>query len=175
MKKTLLIIVLVLAVVSLVIWQSKAKVETATNFEECARLAGQVMESYPRKCAIGGKTFVENIGNELEKMDLIVLNSPRPNEIIKSPLVIKGQARGNWFFEASFPVMLTDWDGLIIAQGIAKAEGEWMTTEFVPFTATLNFENPKYKNNGTLILKKDNASGLPEHDDALEIPVFFGK
>ena len=26
---------------------------------------------------------------------------------------------------------------------------------------------------GSLILKKDNPSGMPEHDDALEIPIFF--
>ncbi|MDO8590715.1 MAG: Gmad2 immunoglobulin-like domain-containing protein, partial [bacterium] len=86
-------------------------------------------------------------------------------------------ARGNWFFEASFPVMLTDWDGRIIAQGIATAKSEWMTTEFVPFEATLNFTVDKnaYSNRGALILQKDNPSGLPEYDDALEIPVMFAE
>lgn len=116
---------------------------------------------------------VENLGNSLEKSDLIRLDTPKPNTAIESPLVLKGVARGNWFFEASFPVVLTDWDGLIIAEGFATAQGEWMTTEFVPFTATLKFTKPAYKNNGSLILKKDNASGLPEHDDALEIPILF--
>jgi hypothetical protein len=48
-----------------------------------------------------------------------------------------------------------------------------MTADFVPFTATLNFTKPSYGNNGFLILKKDNPSGLPEHDDALEIQVKF--
>ena len=105
----------------------------------------------------------------------IYLITPQPNEVIKSPLIIKGEARGNWFFEGSFPVMLTNWDGLIIAEGIAKAQGDWMTTEFVPFTATLEFKTPTYKNNGSLILKKDNPSVLPEHDAALEIPVLFSK
>lgn len=118
---------------------------------------------------------IQYFGNELEKKNLVNLTTPRPNEVIKSPLTIKGQARGNWFFEGSFPVILTDWDGLIIAQGIATAEGEWMTTEFVPFSATLEFKTPVYKNNGNLILKKDNPSGLPEHDDALEIPILFAQ
>ncbi|MCK5466500.1 hypothetical protein KAI56_03330, partial [Candidatus Parcubacteria bacterium] len=78
-------------------------------------------------------------------------------------------------FEGDFPVVLTDWDGLIIGEGIAVAQSEWMTEEFVPFTAEIKFEVPEYKNNGTLILQKDNPSGLPENDDALEMPVFFEK
>jgi len=153
MKKTLLIIIAVLIVAGLgIIWQLKSK--------QSVKVSG------------------ENIGNELEKQDLIRLTNPQPNDIIKSPLVITGEARGSWFFEASFPVILTDWDGLIIAQGVAKAQSEWMTEDFVPFTATLLFKNPAYpknKNNGSLILKKDNPSGLPAHNDALEISILFGQ
>jgi hypothetical protein len=118
----------------------------------------------------------ENTGNENEKKDLIRITAPRPNGVITSPLKITGEARGNWFFEASFPIVVTDWNGLILGEGYATAQGEWMTTEFVPFTATLKFKNPNSNNkNGTLILKKDNPSGLLEHDDALEIPIVFGK
>lgn len=143
------------------------------SFEECVSAGGPIMKSYPRQCRYENKTYVENIGNELEKIDFIKLETPRPNEEIKSPLVIKGQARGSWFFEASFPVFLTDWDGKIIAQGIASAKSDWMTTEFVPFEATLTFSADKnvYSNKGSLILKKDNPSGLSQNDDALEIPV----
>lgn len=145
------------------------------SFEDCVSVGGPVMESYPRQCQYGDKTYTENIGNELEKINLINLETPRPNEKISSPLIIKGQARGSWFFEASFPVYLTDWDGKIIAQGIASAKSDWMTTEFVPFEATLTFTADKnvYSNRGSLILKKDNPSGLPQNDDALEIPVMI--
>ena len=109
------------------------------------------------------------------KDDLIRLDTPRPGQIIKSPLTITGEARGNWFFEASFPVFLVNWDGLIIAQGIATAKSDWMTTEYVPFEAILNFTIDKntYSNRGWLILKKDNPSGLPANDNALEIPIFY--
>jgi len=105
--------------------------------------------------------------------DVITVSSPLPEDKITSPLIIKGEARGTWYFEGSFPVVLTDWDGLIIAQGIATAEGEWMTTDFVPFTSTLNFTKPSYGATGSLILKKDNPSDLRQYDDALEIPVKF--
>lgn len=97
----------------------------------------------------------------------------KEGDAITSPLVITGEARGPWFFEASFPVILTDWDGLIIAEGYAQAEGEWMTETFVPFKSTLTFTKPAYGERGTLILKKDNPSGLPENDAALEITVKF--
>ena len=113
--------------------------------------------------------------NEPIKESLIQVEYPLPNQIISSPLVIKGKARGNWFFEASFPVVLTNWDGLIIAQGVAQAKSDWMTTDFVPFEATLTFTVDKnaYSNKGALTLRKDNPSGLSKNDDSLEIPVVF--
>jgi hypothetical protein len=105
--------------------------------------------------------------------DLIELDSPKPGASITSPLKVTGRARGTWFFEATFPVILTNWDGEIIAEGFATAEGEWMTENYVPFSADLHFRQPDYGKQGTLILKKANASGLPENDDALEITVSF--
>jgi len=109
--------------------------------------------------------------------NVIRLVSPQPGEVISAPLTLRGEARGNWFFEASFPVTLTDWNGLIIAEGIATARGDWMTTEYVPFEAVLEYERPNdigdFSRRGSLILQKDNPSGLPENSDALEITIFF--
>ena len=179
MKKTLpvFIIVLIIAVFGVMWWLAKdeAPKPVVTSFEECVEAGNPVMESYPRQCRGDDQIFTENIGNELEKTDLIQVDYPRPNQTISSPLTITGEARGSWYFEASFPVILTDWDGLIIAQGIATAKDDWMTTDFVPFEATLTFAADKnvYSNKGSLILKKDNPSGLAENDDALEIPVVF--
>ncbi len=109
------------------------------------------------------------------KADLIVMETPIRDRVITSPVTIIGDARGTWFFEASFPITIVDWNGLIIGQGIAHAQSDWMTEEFVPFTATVEFTvatDTPYRR-GAIILKKDNPSGLPEHDDALEIPVKF--
>ena len=143
------------------------------NFEECVSAGYPVLESYPRQCKTPeGKTFTEDIGNELEKSDLIKVNTPRPNQAIQSPIVIEGEARGLWFFEASFPVKLLDGNGNLIATTIAQAQGDWMTEDFVPFEAELYFELPVTEK-GTLILEKDNPSGLPENADELRIPVKF--
>lgn len=145
------------------------------DFNSCVAAGNPVMESYPRQCRDPQSVdvFVEDVGNVLEVLDLIQLSTPLPGEEISSPLVIKGQARGTWFFEASFPIVLVNWDGLIIADGIATATDDWMTEEFVPFTATLEFIKPDYSNRGALILQKDNPSGLSENDNALEVPILF--
>ena len=114
----------------------------------------------------------EDTGNELEKQNLIRVQKPRPNETIQSPLEIKGEARGHWFFEASFPVKLLDSEGQVLATGIAQALSDWMTEDFVLFEVKIEFQKPKTKK-GLLILEKDNPSGLPENADELRIPVRF--
>lgn len=115
-----------------------------------------------------------------EHKDLIVLESPAPMSIVSSPLKISGRNRGNWMFEGSFPVTITDWDGRIIGEKYAElAPGEetWMTTEFVNFVGEIPFTTPEnigeFSRRGWLILQKDNPTGLPEFDDAVEIPILF--
>ena len=109
------------------------------------------------------------------KEDFIIVNSPKLGESVSSPLNISGMARGTWFFEASFPVVLTDWDGLIIGTAIVQTSENWMTEEMIPFNAILEFDDEveRYSSLGNLILKKDNPSGLPEYEDALEFPVYL--
>ena len=147
-------------------------VRVITNFEECVAAGNPVMESYPRQCRVGNQNFTEYIGNELEKTDLIIIDSPRPNAVITSPLEVSGQARGYWYFEASFPVKLLDSDGNVLAQIPAQAQGEWMTENFVPYKATLEFTAPA-TDTGTLVLEKDNPSDLPQNADSLIVPVKF--
>lgn len=107
-----------------------------------------------------------------DKSNLIVVDTPTPGAVVNSPLNIKGRARGYWYFEASFPIRLLDADGNLLTIKPAQAEGEWMTEEFVPFSLNLEFEPPK-TDTGTLILEKDNPSGLPEYADELRIPIRF--
>lgn len=107
--------------------------------------------------------------------DLIVIDAPLPGSTVTNPVKVTGKARGAWFFEGSFPVVVVNWDGLIIGEGVATAEGEWMTEDFVPFSGTIFYTlapGTPY-DRGALIFKKDNPSGLPEHDDAREVPIFF--
>lgn len=178
MKKLIVIILIIIILAGIFIFQDtfKAKKNSLVfDFYSCVEAGNIIMESYPRQCqnSQNGEVFTEGVGNVFEVQDLIQLTAPLPNEEIFSPLLIKGKARGTWFFEASFPVVLVNWDGLIIAEGYATAQDDWMTEEFVSFEATLEFIKPEYSNRGALILQKDNPSGLPENDNALEIPILF--
>jgi len=145
------------------------------DFDSCIAAGYPVMESYPRQCQDStGNTFIEHIGNELELMDMIRINNPKPNQSITSPLTISGEARGMWFFEASFPVKLVATHGKVLSRGVAQAQGDWMTEAFVPFEAILVF-NPGEAESGTLILRKDNPSSLPENEQELIVPVYFAE
>lgn len=145
------------------------------DFASCVKSGGSILESYPRQCkSSDGQSFTEYIGNELEKLDLIKISYPRPNDAIESPVTITGQARGYWFFEASFPIRIYDANGKELGWTIAEAQDEWMTEDFVSFEAKLVFDKPTTET-GLLVLEKDNPSGLPEKDDKLEVPVIFGK
>ena len=152
------------------------KIEQKTkinSFKECVKENNVIMESYPRQCrTLDGQTFTEDIGNELSRSDMITIDFPRPNDIIKSPLEIKGHARGLWFFEGSFPIKLVDDENNVLAHSFSKTENDWMTEEFIPFSAFLEFDDQKISS-GKLILEKSNPSGMKEHDDALVVPVKF--
>ncbi len=150
-------------------------VSGVSSFEECLAAGYPILESYPRQCRTpDSRTFAEDIGNELEKTDLIRIDFPRPNQIIQSPLVIEGEARGFWFFEADFPIKLFDGNGQLLALAIAHSREDWMTEGFVPFEAEIVFDRPVTEK-GTLVLEKDNPSGLPENADELRLPVKFGE
>ena len=105
--------------------------------------------------------------------DLITVTSPLPQKKITSPLLITGKARGNWYFEASAPFQLKDAAGKVIAQGHVDAQGDWMTTDFVPFMASTTFPAQPEGSIGALILMNDNPSGDPAKQKELNIPVVF--
>lgn len=90
---------------------------------------------------------------------------------IKSPLVILGEAAG-WYFEASFPVKITDGNGNILSAGPAQAKSDWMTTEFVPFEANLEFKSSPTET-GFVILEADDPSGLNQDVEYIKIPIVF--
>jgi len=165
MRKALIIVLIVAALIGLV-WG-------AIFYWQNLRGVGPAIKSPPENIAQNISQTDDN--KNKDKSDLIRVENPKPDVLIQSPLVVNGEARGYWFFEASFPIVLLDGNGKELAQGIAQAKSDWMTENFVPFEAEIQFANPATVN-GMLILKKDNPSGLPEHDDELDIPVkFFGE
>lgn len=190
MKKNYLLVFVILVIcllISLVLFSnrifSKNKVDVIKSknilsFEDCLTAGYIVQKTLPRRCITPqGISYTEEVANNevnnnYSDTDLIKVTEPKTNQVITSPVTIKGEARGQWFFEASFPVSIVDSNGTILVQTPAQAKGEWMTEDFVPFEVTLSFPIPE-TTSGTIILQKDNPSGLPEHNNKIEIPVLF--
>ena len=129
---------------------------------------------------------IENmeVATPLVYKDLVKILNLKANDTVTSTFVVMGEARGYWYFEASFPIELWSKDGKILASGIGQAQGEWMTENFVPFKTTLTVgldyngspmggATSSYSGPATLILHKDNPSGLPENEDSFEVPIFM--
>lgn len=157
------------------------------SFESCAQAGYPIMESYPARCAVpGGRTFTQptpmltpsSIAIPSPTLtppsnsaaNLIQVTSPTRGAQVSSPISIRGQARGPWYFEASFPVAFEDAQGNVLTQTPAEAQGEWMTEAWVPFEATLTLPT-SFTGPGTIVLEKSNPSGLPEHAATYRIPV----
>ena len=85
MKKLIFIVILIIILgISVTInWQyinyKNKKLSAVSNFESCVAKGNAVLESYPRQCRTpDGKTFTEDIGNELEKKNLIRIENRVP-------------------------------------------------------------------------------------------------
>lgn len=180
--------VILAAIVIVLFWYMKrdASYVAVASFEECVKAGYQVIQTSPEQCRTpDGSSYTRAASAPTstatstgissfpaDNSDLIRAVNVSPNQQITSPLTVRGEARGNWYFEASFPMELRDGNGKLIVQAPAQAIGEWMTAEFVPFSSTLTFAKPSTAT-GTLILHNDNPSGLPENDRWISIPVQF--
>ena len=196
----ILLIVSAIAVASFAILTSNqvATPSYVTSFADCVNSGQAVQAGSPRTCrSKSGTVYIEKLvvpepapvppptvhastseevptpkATTTDMTSMIVITSPAAKAKVSSPLSVEGKARGNWYFEASFPISLVDANGTVVANGIGKAEGDWMTTEYVPFTSTLTWIAGN-ATSGILILKRDNPSGLKENDASVSIPVRF--
>lgn len=105
--------------------------------------------------------------------ELIEVDNPVPGASVSSEIIVSGKARGSWYFEGDFPLLLTDDMGQVIAQGFASAQGPWMTTDWVPFTGRLEFQRLKIPGWGWIVFKKDNPSDRRELGAEVAIPVLL--
>ncbi|MBI2611023.1 hypothetical protein HYW60_03785 [Candidatus Kaiserbacteria bacterium] len=99
----------------------------------------------------------------------VIVTSPLSHESVPRTFRVAGQARGSWFFGASFPLQVRDPENNNVGGGIAQTADNWMTTEFVSFEGKVEVED--YSGPANLVLLKDNPSGLPELEDSVEFPI----
>jgi hypothetical protein len=196
-KNTISAIVVIVILIGIYIYfrNNQQQYLAVGNYEQCIAAGYPILDTYPQQCKTpDNRTFTNPNQPPLtatstatstptgtstpdgatgtSTSNLITVSNVSSNQLVTSPFTVKGQARGTWYFEASFPVELVDAKGKSLVTKAAQAQGEWMTENFVPFTVTLTFSKPATAT-GTLILHKDNPSGDPARDQSLRIPVRF--
>lgn len=183
MKANLILAVLVIAAIGAALWFMTKPEEQAVvvndseikSFANCAAVY-PVMESYPRQCKTkDGRTYAEELPAPEPtyvnaSADLIRVSTPTPGSVTGKPVTVMGEARGNWYFEASFPIEVRSAAGAVIATGIAQAQGEWMTENFVPFTSTVQIPE-NFIGEAVLVLMNDNPSGMVENARSVSFPI----
>jgi hypothetical protein len=177
MKKIIFIIILIAIAVAVWAGVKKEDAETPTvlSFADCVAAGYPISGQNPRQCKTpDGRTYAEEIAIQPTYInasaDNIVVDLPFPGAVTGKSFTVKGRARGTWYFEASFPVEVLDKNGKRLTIIPAQAQGEWMTTEFVPFSVAVSVPST-YIGPATLVLHKDNPSGLPQNDASISFPI----
>ena len=141
--------IIILILIGLIVWFGfiKNPVETPVNTKE---------------------PITEKITYNNTSAEKIIVDLPFPGAVTGKEFKVTGRARG-FYFEGSFPIDVLDSKGQTLVQTYATAQGEWMVDAFVPFEANVKVPDT-YIGSATLVLRKDNASGLPEHDASISFP-----
>ncbi|MFW5888137.1 MAG: Gmad2 immunoglobulin-like domain-containing protein [Patescibacteria group bacterium] len=151
-----------------------------TSKEECDVMMGDTPVRYgnineiDRAVEVAILESFEFIETDNGEDDLIRTLQPEEGDIVSSPIKVSGEARGNWYFEATFPVRVEDANGTVLGEHYAETEDDWMTEDFVNFESEFSFEEPETAT-GTLILEKANPSGLEENADERRITIRFNE
>jgi Immunoglobulin-like domain of bacterial spore germination len=151
-------LLLIIAVMAWVLWVKPVEAPAVPGSEQV------VSPDDPRNAAVAKPVAPAALHER------VVVSFPKVGAAVSRNFTVTGEAPGNWFFEGSAPMMVRDPEGSKIAQGIITAQGDWMTTGLVKFSGDLKV-NLAYSGPAVLVLLKDNPSGLPEHDDSLEISI----
>jgi hypothetical protein len=104
--------------------------------------------------------------------DIIIIDSPKPYQKVQVTIIIKGKAKGSFFFEGTFPIRIEDENGNLIVSDYIMTKENWMTENFVSFETHFYFEKGNLRK-GFIIFEKANPSGLLENKFEIRIPLYF--
>ena len=122
---------------------------------------GEVVQNFEGESNLDSQVTYKNATK-----DNITVQLPYPGAVTGKEFDVIGKARGTWFFEASFPVKVLDKNGKVLFSGPAQAQGDWMTENFVPFKIHVKVPE-SYIGKATLLLNKDNPSGIASKDASM--------
>lgn len=108
------------------------------------------------------------LGNGADLVYLSIL----PKAKVSGILDLTGEVKGGYFFEANILVNILDSNKNVLKQGHGTATTDWMTADPVTFTAAIDFTDLS-KGPAYLEIHNDNASGLPENDKSILVPIII--
>jgi hypothetical protein len=164
-------VVLLTAFVGSQAWAKKVirfQVSPCTEGPKCYQCNGLRIKNV----CLGVEKITTTVTSPVET-DLAVITDPVYGEVITSPLTITGKAKGSFYYNGTFPVKLVDGNGTMLGVTTAKAQGDWMTEEFVPFTATLLFTTNTPHGTANLVLERNKPSGKRETIKEIVFPVDY--
>ncbi len=106
----------------------------------------------------------------------IIIDQPKSEESFSNPFAVTGKARGKWYFESSFPLKIVDEQAKVLGTGVAIAQSDALTENYVPFIGFMEFlpeEKPASGTKAFLIFTNDNPSGLPENEISTTVPIII--
>jgi len=168
------VVILALLVVSLLAWRTWREGNIKNVAEEVTNITNvpdSTSDTSQEELPVGPEYYEFTS----EKGVVIKLTNFEDKIIINNTniLYVGGQVPGSWLFEAEAPIAIVDKNGQEVLAGHISAE-EWMTTDYVDFTTgTLDISSldPNELDESSFVFKKANASGLPENDDRVTVPI----
>jgi len=109
---------------------------------------------------------VEVLGNEKDLVDFSI----EPGSKVSGTLIVTGSVQGGYFFEGNILINVLDKNKKVVKAGFGSAKTDWMTSDPVGFEAVVDFTGSD-KGQAYIEIHNDNASGLPEKDKSILIPV----
>lgn len=113
---------------------------------------------------------VENKNMILGNREDLVAFSVAPNTKVSGIVSYRGIVEGGYFFEGNILINILNSDKKILKASNAVAKDEWMTIAPVNFEGNIDFTGLK-KGPAYIEIHNDNASGLPENDKSILIPI----
>ena len=121
-------------------------------------------------------TFVDRVEtapapkHHIEEPSDLLSFSVKPWGTVSGGMNLNGIVQGGYFNEGNVLINVIDPDKQVLKAGHGTATTDWMSAGPVSFVATVDFTGIR-KGPAYIEIKRDNASGLPENDKSVTIPV----
>lgn len=123
-------------------------------------------------------SYKEQVENKIETKDIsgnkddLISFSILPDSKVSKSITFKGVIKGAYFFEGNILINVLDQNNNYLYKGYASATTDWMTVGPVAFEGNIDFSILP-KGPAILEIHNDNASGLPENDKFILVPIII--